>query len=70
MTTTQAADQTASSDEPGMNDPALELLKEHVPLSLIVDLTDPTGPDSKQILNDEGLPEQQWWLPVQPPKHD
>lgn len=37
------------------------LLSEHVPLSLIVDLSDPNGPDSADILNSEGVPEDAWW---------
>jgi hypothetical protein len=39
----------------------MELLEEHVPLSLLMDLVAPTGPDSQDILNTEGAPEQAWW---------
>jgi hypothetical protein len=39
----------------------MELLEEHVPLSLIMDLTAPDGPASKEILDAEGAPEQAWW---------
>lgn len=38
-----------------------ELLEEHVPLSLIMDLTAPDGPASQEILETEGAPEQAWW---------
>ena len=38
-----------------------ELLEEHVPLSLIMDLTAPGGPHSQDILDAEGAPEQAWW---------
>ena len=38
-----------------------ELLGEHVPLSLIVDLAEPGGPDSEDILAAEGAPAQAWW---------
>lgn len=38
-----------------------ELLEEHVPLSLIMDLTAPDGPPSEEILEAEGAPEQAWW---------
>lgn len=38
-----------------------ELLEDHVPLSLLMDLTDPQGPHSKEILDDEGVPEDAWW---------
>lgn len=59
-----APDEPTTRTEPDEDGPARGLLEEHVPLSLIVDLTDPAGPDSKRILDDEGLPEQQWWLPA------
>jgi hypothetical protein len=38
-----------------------ELLEEHVPLSLIMDLTAPDGPHSREILDAEGAPAQAWW---------
>ena len=39
----------------------MDLLHEHVPLTLVADLTDPTGPASPDILEEEGLPEVAWW---------
>jgi hypothetical protein len=39
----------------------MELLEEHVPLSLLMDLVAPTGPDSQDILDTEGVPEHAWW---------
>lgn len=42
----------------------MELLGEHVPLSLIMDLSAPAGPDSERILDDEGEPESAWWEPT------
>lgn len=42
-------------------DQVKELLQEHVPLSLIMDLTVPDGPPSREILDAEGAPEQAWW---------
>jgi hypothetical protein len=39
----------------------MELLEEHVPLSLLIDLVAPTGPDSQDILDTEGAPEHAWW---------
>ena len=39
----------------------MSMLEEHVPLSLLVDLATRTGPDSKRILDDEGLPDDAWW---------
>ncbi len=38
------------------------LLSEHVPLSLLVDLADPKGPDSDEILKAEGSPDDAWWV--------
>lgn len=40
----------------------MNLLEEHVPLSLIMDLSVPAGPDSQDILCTEGKPDASWWL--------
>ncbi|ADG74234.1 hypothetical protein Cfla_1336 [Cellulomonas flavigena DSM 20109] len=40
---------------------AQELLAEHVPLTLLVDLLTPSAPTSEEILVEEGLPEDAWW---------
>jgi hypothetical protein len=37
------------------------MLQEHVPLSLLIDLTDAAGPESTEILAEEGVPETRWW---------
>lgn len=42
--------------------PVMELLEEHVPLSLIMDLSRPAGPDSADILQTEGAPQSAWWV--------
>lgn len=39
----------------------MDLLEERVPLSLLIDLVAPSGPDSQDILETEGAPEQAWW---------
>jgi len=39
----------------------MALLGEHVPLTLLADLAQPTGPASPAILEDEGLPDVAWW---------
>ena len=57
-------DDDAPNVEDGPNSNVMELLSEHVPLSLIVDLTAPTGPDSQNILTSEGVPEHSWWVQV------
>ncbi|UZN04698.1 hypothetical protein [Cellulomonas sp. S1-8] len=40
---------------------AEELLAEHVPLTLLVDLLRPSGETSDELLAAEGLPEDRWW---------
>ena len=41
----------------------MSLLTEGVPLALLADLANPDGPPSPAILEDEGLPEVEWWVP-------
>ena len=43
------------------SDQVMDLLEEHVPISLLMDLVAPAGPDSRDILDTEGAPEQAWW---------
>ncbi|WP_448629807.1 hypothetical protein [Cellulomonas soli] len=38
-----------------------DLLAEHVPLALLVDLLGPSQDASSRILAEEGLPEDAWW---------
>jgi hypothetical protein len=61
----QDSHDTTDADDGDQTDEATEqtkeLLGEHVPLSLIMDLTAPEGPHSKEILDAEGAPEQAWW---------
>ena len=58
----QAENSSGSQDDEGKAEKhVMGLLSEHVPLSLIVDLSDPNGPDSADILNSEGVPEDAWW---------
>lgn len=45
----------------GHPEQVLELLRQGVPMALLVDLTAPSGPASPVILEEEGLPEQAWW---------
>ncbi|KQX65736.1 hypothetical protein [Angustibacter sp. Root456] len=52
---------TTSTTDAEAAEQTKELLEEHVPLSLIMDLTAPDGPHSKEILDAEGAPEQAWW---------
>jgi hypothetical protein len=39
----------------------MRLLGEGVPLALLADLAAPGGPSSPDILEDEGLPDVEWW---------
>jgi len=39
----------------------MALLQEHVPLALLCDLTEPSGPTSREILDTEGEPADRWW---------
>ena len=41
----------------------MDLLADHVPLALLMDLVTPDGPASADILRDEGMPDDAWWEP-------
>jgi len=43
------------------DDLVMTMLEHHVPLALLVDLTDPGDPESARILAAEGGPETRWW---------
>lgn len=64
---TPAVGTTGSADEQATDLPAdpdaavMGLLSDKVPLSLLMDLSAPAGPDSEAILEQEGEPEQPWW---------
>jgi hypothetical protein len=49
---------TPTSENP---DEVMAMLHDHVPLSLLCDLTAPEGPVSSEILAEEGEPETRWW---------
>ena len=46
--------------------PVRALLAQHLPLSLLVDLAAPEGPDSSAICAAEGCPDDPWWSPEPP----
>lgn len=52
----------AAVDDDAADETVMTMLHEHVPLSLILDLTTPEGPDSASILAEEGQPEDAWWV--------
>jgi hypothetical protein len=54
--TVPGGEATADPDEQVM-----DLLAEHVPLALLVDLITPEGPASADILRTEGMPDDAWW---------
>lgn len=62
------ADAEAQSEEQASVD-VMRLLSDHVPLTLLADLAQPTGPDSPDILEHEGLPEVAWWESAAEEKH-
>lgn len=41
----------------------MSMLHSHVPLSLLLDMRDPAGPRSQEILATEGRPDAAWWEP-------
>jgi hypothetical protein len=55
---------TALPEPEDSDERVMTMLQEHVPLSLLVDLTDPAGPESAEILASEGEPETRWWEPT------
>jgi hypothetical protein len=46
---------------PAEDELVMSILQEHVPLALLIDLTDTEGPKSAEILAEEGGPETRWW---------
>jgi hypothetical protein len=55
-TATTSAESVETQDERVMH-----MLHDHVPLALLCDLTTPEGPESAEILAEEGQPVQAWW---------
>jgi hypothetical protein len=55
MTVTDSGEQTS--------DRVMELLSQHVPLCLLLDVGLVDGPGSQEILRSEGQPEARWWEP-------
>ncbi|WP_298462565.1 hypothetical protein [uncultured Cellulomonas sp.] len=50
--------------EPGHEgDEVMDLLAEHIPLALLLDLAPTDGPASEEILRAEGVPDDAWWEP-------
>ncbi len=55
-----ALDSTEHIDESDGSE-VMDLLQEHVPLALLLDLSEPGGPHSAEILAEEGQPTDTWW---------
>ena len=53
--------QAATADATAPDEAVMDMLHEHVPLSLLCDLTSPEGPQSAEILAEEGEPDTRWW---------
>jgi hypothetical protein len=49
------------SGGPDDDDVVMTMLEHHVPLALLVDLTDSGDPGSAQIFAEEGAPDVAWW---------
>jgi hypothetical protein len=60
--TRPAADDDDNDDNDDDTQPVKDLLAEHVPLALLVDLVTPEQ-TSTEILESEGLPDVAWWEP-------
>lgn len=57
----EVTDPAVGSDQESTDEPVMSMLQEHVPLSLLCDLTAPEGPESAEILAEEGEPDTRWW---------
>ena len=60
MRTTKAAVADSCEHSPA-DEAVMSMLHDHVPLSLLCDLTSPEGPESAEILAEEGEPADKWW---------
>ncbi len=63
-------DKSPPTPPTGTAQEVLDLLAEGVPMALIADLIDPAGPPSPVILEEEGAPDEAWWVPDYPPADD
>ena len=52
-------DEIAPTEGHGVDEAVMDLLAEHVPITLLVDLAD--APESEALLEAEGLPDNPWW---------
>lgn len=58
---TEPEDGTTAQDSSQEPAGVMGLLAEGIPLALLADLANPKGPSSPAILEDEGLPDVEWW---------
>ncbi|MHB1614891.1 MAG: hypothetical protein ACYCYA_11340 [Actinomycetes bacterium] len=56
-----STERTSPDRAPQAGAAVMALLFEHVPLSLLIDLTMPAGPRSLELLVEEGLSADAWW---------
>ncbi len=66
---TPPADRADAVAEEQASVDVMRLLSAHVPLTLLADLAQPTGPDSPDILEHEGLPDVAWWETTEEQPH-
>jgi hypothetical protein len=60
-TVTRTGDALVAGPLPDDDELVMTMLQEHVPLALLCDLTEPSGPTSQEILDTEGEPADRWW---------
>ncbi|MDQ1629263.1 MAG: hypothetical protein QOI54_3007 [Actinomycetota bacterium] len=58
MNTATGQDPTTAVDG---DEGVMNMLEQHVPIALLVDLSNPDGPGSAEILAQEGGPDNRWW---------
>jgi hypothetical protein len=58
---TPGTELTVQTEQAPADEAMMSMLHEHVPLSLLCDLTAPEGPESAEILAEEGVPDDKWW---------
>ena len=61
MSTNQKTAKASAAPLDENDERVMHMLHDHVPLALLCDLTTPEGPESAEILAEEGQPAQAWW---------
>jgi len=56
-----ATEPAGTAEHDPADEAVMSMLHDHVPLSLLCDLTALEGPESAEILAEEGEPTTRWW---------